>query len=165
MLLHDDEDDNGHNHHHCDLDMSLDLLQSQLEINIRAPILCAQRASQLMKHTGGSIINISSVGGIRAHQRGVPYGVTKGAIDSLTHVLAIDLAEYHIRVNAVAPGISTQNGHTSLNYLTRMQSLNLLVEIHCKLSGHPSIMVRLLLTSPLMTQDTSLDKSCTWMVG
>ena len=44
------------------------------------------------------------MGGFRAHWRGLPYDATKGAIDAMTRAMALELAEYGIRVNAVAPG-------------------------------------------------------------
>jgi NAD(P)-dependent dehydrogenase (short-subunit alcohol dehydrogenase family) len=44
------------------------------------------------------------VGGLRAHWRGLPYDLTKGAIDAMTRAMALELAEYGIRVNAIAPG-------------------------------------------------------------
>jgi NAD(P)-dependent dehydrogenase (short-subunit alcohol dehydrogenase family) len=74
--------------------------------NIVGPYLCASRAVELMRVAagGGGIVNISSVGGFRAHWRGLPYDATKGAIDAMTRAMAIELAEYGIRVNAVAPG-------------------------------------------------------------
>jgi 3-oxoacyl-[acyl-carrier protein] reductase len=53
---------------------------------------------------GGNIVQISSVGGLRAHWRGLPYDVTKGAIDAMTRAMALELARYGIRVNGVAPG-------------------------------------------------------------
>ena len=53
---------------------------------------------------GGNIVSISSVGGLRAHWRGLPYDVTKGAIDAMTRAMALELAAFNIRVNAVAPG-------------------------------------------------------------
>jgi hypothetical protein len=53
---------------------------------------------------GGSIIHISTVGALRAHWRGFPYDVTKGAINPMTRAMAIDLAEFNIRVNAIGPG-------------------------------------------------------------
>jgi 3-oxoacyl-[acyl-carrier protein] reductase len=53
---------------------------------------------------GGSIVHISTVGALRAHWRGFPYDVTKGAINPMTRAMAIDLAEYNIRVNAIGPG-------------------------------------------------------------
>lgn len=81
------------------------LIDDQLAVNIRAPMLCAMRATALMRPQGeGSIVNITSVGGIRAHLPGLPYGMAKGALDSFTRVLGVDLADTGIRVNAVAPG-------------------------------------------------------------
>jgi NAD(P)-dependent dehydrogenase (short-subunit alcohol dehydrogenase family) len=81
------------------------LLDTHLATNIRGPYLCAQRAAEGMRELGhGNIIHITSVGGLRAHWRGLPYDVTKGALDAMTRAMALELAEYGIRVNAVAPG-------------------------------------------------------------
>lgn len=82
------------------------LVDEHLATNIRGPYLCSVRAAQIMRDGGhgGSIINISSIGGLRAHWRGLPYDVTKGAINSMTQAMAIELIEYGIRVNAIAPG-------------------------------------------------------------
>lgn len=86
--------------------VSAELLESHLRTNIRGPYLCAHRAAEVMRDHGhgGSIINISSIGGIRAHWRGLPYDVTKGALNSMTQAMALELAEYGIRVNGIAPG-------------------------------------------------------------
>jgi len=83
-----------------------ELLDAELTTNIRGPYICAVHAAQAMRDAGtaGSIVNISSVGGLRAHWRGLPYDVTKGALDSMTRSMALELARYSIRVNAVAPG-------------------------------------------------------------
>ena len=62
---------------------------------------CAKRMA--VKKRGG-IINISSVGGLRAHRESVGYNATKGAVDAMTRAMALDLAPQGIRVNAVAPG-------------------------------------------------------------
>lgn len=81
------------------------LLERQLAVNVRGPYLCSTHAARMMRDAGGgNIIHISSVGGIRAHWFGFPYDVTKGAIDAMTRAMAIDLAEYNIRVNAIGPG-------------------------------------------------------------
>jgi 3-oxoacyl-[acyl-carrier protein] reductase len=83
----------------------LPLLDHQLAVNIRAPYLCAHLAADMMRPAKqGNIISISSVGGLRAHANGLPYDVTKGAIDSMTQAMALELAREGIRVNAVAPG-------------------------------------------------------------
>lgn len=83
------------------------LLDLQMATNVLGPYKCSQRAAALMREAGGgNIVHISSVGGIQAHYRGLPYDVTKGAIDALTRAMAIDLGIYGIRVNAVAPGVT-----------------------------------------------------------
>ena len=94
---------NLHRRHFFDVDE--DLLDNELATNIRGPYLCARRAADVMREVGGgSIIHISSVGGLRAHWRGLPYDLTKGALDAMTRAMAIELARFGIRVNAIAPG-------------------------------------------------------------
>ncbi len=83
------------------------LLDHQLANNIRGPYLCSYLAAQIMRSGGGgNIVHISSVGALRAHHRGFPYDVTKGAINAMTLAMAIDLAEHKIRVNAIGPGVT-----------------------------------------------------------
>lgn len=87
------------------LDQHEGLLERQLATNIRGPYLCSYHAANIMRAgSGGSIVHISSVGAFRAHWNGFPYDVTKGAINAMTWAMAIDLAEYNIRVNAIGPG-------------------------------------------------------------
>ncbi len=87
------------------LEGSEEILDTQLATNIRGPYICSLRAAVAMREQGGgNIVNISTVGALRAHFRGLPYDATKGALDSLTRTMACDFAEYGIRVNAVAPG-------------------------------------------------------------
>ncbi|HUV89435.1 MAG TPA: glucose 1-dehydrogenase [Anaerolineae bacterium] len=81
------------------------LLDDELASNVKAPYMCSYRAAQIMRDAGGgNIVHISSVGGLRAHWPGLPYDVTKGAIDAMTRAMALELAPFGIRVNAVAPG-------------------------------------------------------------
>lgn len=81
------------------------LLDEELASNIRGPYIYSYRAAEIMRgQGGGSIVHISSVGGLRAHWRGLPYDVTKGALDGMTRAMALELAQFNIRVNAVAPG-------------------------------------------------------------
>jgi 3-oxoacyl-[acyl-carrier protein] reductase len=87
------------------LDPHEDLLDRQLATNVRGPYLCSYHAARFMSAShGGSIVHISSVGALRSHWIGLPYDVTKGAINAMTRAMAIDLAEHNIRVNAVGPG-------------------------------------------------------------
>ena len=109
------------------LDEHRDLLDLQLETNIRGPYLCSTHGARIMQQAGGgNIIHISSVGGLRAHWKGVPYDVTKGAIDAMTRAMAIDLAEYNIRVNAIAPGAIRTERTPSLEHpIVREMSQNI----------------------------------------
>jgi NAD(P)-dependent dehydrogenase (short-subunit alcohol dehydrogenase family) len=67
---------------------------------------CTQRAARGMAHAGlrGAIVNISSHGAERAHRNHIPYDSVKGATDAFTRAVAVDLAPWGIRVNAVRPG-------------------------------------------------------------
>ena len=81
------------------------MLDNQLSANIRGPFLLSYKAAEFMRDNGGgNIIHISSVGGLQAHWPGLPYDMTKGALDSMTRAMALGLAEHGIRVNAIAPG-------------------------------------------------------------
>jgi NAD(P)-dependent dehydrogenase (short-subunit alcohol dehydrogenase family) len=87
-------------------DVTEQLLDQELAANIRGPYHCSFQTAKYMRDhkISGNIIHISSVGGLRAHWRGLPYDVTKGAIDAMTRAMALELAQYGIRVNAIAPG-------------------------------------------------------------
>lgn len=68
---------------------------------------------------GGVIIHISSVGATRAHRGLSGYDASKGAINALTQCMAVDLAPYGIRVNAVSPG-ATLRGPVPEQYRERV---------------------------------------------
>ncbi len=80
-----------------------------ININLKGYFLCTQAVAEVMKERGGgSIINIGSVAmgqmGI-GFPNTVPYVASKGGIAGMTEALAIDLAPYNIRINAIAPGL------------------------------------------------------------
>jgi NAD(P)-dependent dehydrogenase (short-subunit alcohol dehydrogenase family) len=79
--------------------------QEVLNVNLTAPFTCCQRALPLLeKAAAGSIVNISSVHGSRAHERLAAYAASKGGLEMVTRTLAVEWADRGIRVNAVAPG-------------------------------------------------------------
>ena len=76
-----------------------------LRVNLKGAFLVGQAVAREMATTGGgSIINMSSVNGVLAIPSIASYNVSKGGINQLTRVMALALADYGIRVNAVAPG-------------------------------------------------------------
>ena len=73
-----------------------------MDINVRALLLCAQRAAKLMEGRGGKIVSISSLGSRFVLPNYTVVGVSKAALEALTRYLAIELAPRGICVNAVA---------------------------------------------------------------
>jgi gluconate 5-dehydrogenase len=91
------------------LDFPLDQWDRLFAVNVRGVWIITQKVARIMKEQGGgNIINISSVMGFRGSEElthpAVPYNSTKAAINLLTMNLAVKLAPYNIRVNAIAPG-------------------------------------------------------------
>jgi NAD(P)-dependent dehydrogenase (short-subunit alcohol dehydrogenase family) len=86
------------------LDVDLATLDELLALNVRSMFIAAQAAARLMtRRRSGVIINMSSqMGHVGAANRSV-YCTTKHAIEGLTKALAVELAPFGIRVNAVAP--------------------------------------------------------------
>ena len=75
-------------------------------VNLRSVFLASQAAVKYMADHGGSIINISSVGGLVPDISQVAYGTSKAAINYLTKLIAVHEAKHRIRCNAVLPGMT-----------------------------------------------------------
>ncbi len=75
-----------------------------INTNLKGTFLCMQRAAAAMRHQGGSIINIGSGASKTPFPNLGDYCASKGGIDNLTAVAAVELGPYGIRVNSVAPG-------------------------------------------------------------
>jgi len=81
-----------------------------LSVNLKGYFLCGQAAArQMVKQVEagdkpGAIINMSSINAVFAIGTQVPYSVSKGGINQLTKVMALELAPFGIRVNAIGPG-------------------------------------------------------------
>ncbi|MBQ0862440.1 MULTISPECIES: SDR family oxidoreductase [unclassified Streptomyces] len=88
------------------LELDYPTVRDVLDIDLLGPFLCSQRAARRMAEQGdgGTVVNVTSV---HEHQPRVgagPYCAAKGGLGLLTQVMALELAEHGIRVNAVAPG-------------------------------------------------------------
>lgn len=84
---------------------TLDELDATLRLNVHGTWYLSKRLARLMiREKHGRIINISSVVGSTGNPTQSIYGMTKAAIDNFTKVAALELAQYGIQVNGVAPG-------------------------------------------------------------
>jgi NAD(P)-dependent dehydrogenase (short-subunit alcohol dehydrogenase family) len=80
-----------------------DDVRLMFEVNFLAPLRLIREASAALRAAHGSVVNISSIGGVVATPRRAPYGAIKAALNHLTRSLARELAP-EVRVNAVLPG-------------------------------------------------------------
>lgn len=77
-----------------------------IESNLTGTFLCSRKAAMIMRgQKSGRIVSISSIAGRKAAPGMGIYGIAKAGIEMLTRVLAFELAQYNIQVNAVAPAM------------------------------------------------------------
>lgn len=93
--------------------LKLDDFQKVMAVNMRGVMLGSQRAARHMaKNGGGSIINAASIAALTAGFAAMTYRAAKAGVVQFSKSIAIDLAEYNIRVNCIAPGhIPTELAH------------------------------------------------------
>jgi hypothetical protein len=88
------------------LEVSFDDWRKVLDVDLNGAFLCAQRAARIMVEggAGGRIVNVTSVHEHTPKKGSSAYCTAKGGLGLLTKVMALELAEHEITVNAVAPG-------------------------------------------------------------
>ena len=87
------------------LDLEEEQFDRVLRVNLKGAFLLGQAVARHMVKAGeGTIINMSSINAVIASPHIVPYVVSKGGLNQLTRVMALGLAQYGIRVNAIGPG-------------------------------------------------------------
>ncbi|MEU0371734.1 SDR family oxidoreductase [Streptomyces sp. NPDC006283] len=88
------------------LELGLDTVRQVVDVDLIGPFLCGQRAARRMieQGDGGRIVNVTSVHEHQPRVGAAPYCAAKGGLGLLTQVMALELAEYGITVNSVAPG-------------------------------------------------------------
>ena len=87
------------------LDISEADFDAVLRVNLKGVFLVGQAAARAMVRQGkGAIVNMSSANAVVAIANQVPYVTSKGAVNQLTKVMALALADKGVRVNAIGPG-------------------------------------------------------------
>ncbi len=89
------------------IDLQPDVFHKNIEVNLQGTLFASIYAARVMReHGGGAIINIGSINAIKPVIGQSIYSICKGGINTMTLSLAKEFAEYGIRVNTVAPGIT-----------------------------------------------------------
>jgi len=84
---------------------------TMMAVNLRAPFRLMRGAAPHLAARKGSIVNVSSVNGLRSFPGVLAYCVSKAGVDHLTRCAALELAPLGVRVNAVNPGVTVTNLH------------------------------------------------------
>jgi 3-oxoacyl-[acyl-carrier protein] reductase len=103
------------------LGITLEEWNRTIAINLTGAFLVAQAAARVMaKQRSGKIVNIASLSGQRGGHGRAAYGSAKAGLELLTKVMAVELAEYGINVNNIAPGaIETEMAKFAHDQATR----------------------------------------------
>ena len=108
------------------LDTTLEEWERQIRVNLTGQFLCAQAAARVMVRQGyGKIINVGSISGQRGAQGRVAYGAAKAGVIQMTRVMAVELADKGVCVNAISPGpVDTDQSRGTHTAATRRSYLD-----------------------------------------
>ena len=118
----------GISQHKLVLDMSFDEWQRVLDVNLSGSFSTAQAAARhMVAEGGGRIVQIGSISGQRGNLAGSAYGCSKAAVMHLCKVMAVELSQFGVMINAIAPGpietgISVHGPSRKQGYLARIPS-------------------------------------------
>lgn len=100
----------GTNHSDSIEDFPVEAYERVIAVNQTAVFLAMKAVIPSMKKAGqGSIINISSIGGIRGRLQSIAYSASKFAVTGMTKVAALELGQYNIRANSIHPSLVNTN--------------------------------------------------------
>lgn len=117
------------------IDISVERIGKVFATNVTGTLLCCREAVKRMK-MGGAIVNVSSLAAMSGSPNEyIDYAATKGAIDTVTKGLAVEVASQGIRVNGVRPGFIYTDMHADGGEPDRVERLS--TEIPMKRGGHP----------------------------
>jgi NAD(P)-dependent dehydrogenase (short-subunit alcohol dehydrogenase family) len=136
--------------------MSLEMWQQVIDLNLTAAFLCSREAFKFMKdHGGGRIINIGSISAQTPRPNAAPYAATKMAIEGLTRSLTLDGRPYNIVSSVIHPGPTASNfnaarggagpGATPADFIMYPHDIGRLATLMCSLPDEVNLFSSIIL--------------------
>ena len=122
------------------IDLEREAWDRQLDVQLTGPFLTTKHVARHMiaRGGGGKIVNISSVSAVMGRVKGGAHCASKAGLTLLTKVAAMELAQYHINVNAVAPGLIDVPAQREEENLSEAYKTRYLQEVPLGRMGLPS---------------------------
>jgi 3-oxoacyl-[acyl-carrier protein] reductase len=128
------------------VDLEREAWDRQIEVQLTGPFLTTKHVGrQMMAQNGGKIVNISSIASVMGRFKAGPHCSSKGGLNMLTKVAAMELADYGINVNAVAPGLIDVPSHREEINLSEAYKNSYLKDLPLKRIGVPSDIANMVL--------------------
>lgn len=115
-------------------------LEDTLNVNVKGAYYLTHSLLPLLKQAKGNVVNVASIQSFVASPTATAYSISKGGIAQMTKTLAVELAQYKIRVNAIAPGII----NTPMSEVTRSNNdalQNFLRHVPLSREGQPDELI------------------------
>lgn len=119
----------------------------QLDVQLTGPFLTIKHVGRHMmqRSGGGKIVNISSVSAVMGRVKGGPHCAAKGGLTMLTKVAAMELAEYGVNVNAVAPGLIDVPSQRAEENISTAYKTRYMQEVPLGRMGEPADIAKMVL--------------------
>jgi len=112
------------------LEITEESWDKMLNVDLKGAFLCAQACGRAMKEHGGSLINISSIHEDHTFPGFTPYCAAKGGMRMMMRNAALELSQYRIRVNNIAPGaIATPINEATMHDSQKMAELHRIIPL------------------------------------
>jgi len=85
--------------------VTMEEVDLSMQVNLKSAVKLSQACLPYLQKTQGSIVNVSSIAGLRAYPGALAYKMSKAAMDQMTRCVALEVAPAGVRVNSVNPGV------------------------------------------------------------